>query len=124
MNTQRVEGHTLTLKKCPFCGADSAHVTGTPLESWPYQVWCGGCDARTDECGTEAIAIEVWNTRASIERLEKVNEALVIELMAANAQMEAAAECIEKGRYDEALLHVRAMSGKRAEVIRLAKEPV
>lgn len=42
---------------------------------------------------------------------------LLQELRGASTQMEMAAECIEAGRYDEALLHVRSMSRLRRAAI-------
>lgn len=45
---------------------------------------------------------------------------LLKELRSANTQMEMAAECIEAGRYDEALLHVRSLSRLRNEAIAAA----
>lgn len=45
---------------------------------------------------------------------------LLQELRGANTQMEIAAECIEAGRYDEALLHVCSMSRKRRAAIAAA----
>ena len=42
---------------------------------------------------------------------------LVIELRQAIIQMEMAAECIENGRYDEALLHVSSLMRSKKEVV-------
>ena len=42
---------------------------------------------------------------------------LLEELQNATVQMDMAAECIEAGRYDEALLHVRSMKRKRTAAI-------
>ncbi|WWO60456.1 hypothetical protein [Stenotrophomonas phage SOVA965] len=42
---------------------------------------------------------------------------LVIELRQAIIQMEMAAECIEKGRYDEALLHVSSLMRSKKKVL-------
>ncbi|HXE09583.1 MAG TPA: hypothetical protein VN612_16895 [Acidobacteriaceae bacterium] len=42
---------------------------------------------------------------------------LLQELRGASTQMERAAECIEAGRYDEALLYVRSMSRSRRAAI-------
>lgn len=42
---------------------------------------------------------------------------LVIELRQAIIQMEMAAECIENGRYDEALLHVSSLMRSKKEVL-------
>jgi len=46
---------------------------------------------------------------------------LLAALKQANTQMDMAAECIEAGRYDEALLHVRSMIRQRLEVIAKAE---
>ncbi|HXE06650.1 MAG TPA: hypothetical protein VN612_02055 [Acidobacteriaceae bacterium] len=45
---------------------------------------------------------------------------LLEELQNATVQMDMAAECIEAGRYDEALLHVRSMKRKRTAIIAAA----
>lgn len=42
---------------------------------------------------------------------------LVIELRQAIIQMEMAAECIENGRYDEALLHVSSLMRNKKKVL-------
>lgn len=68
-----------------------------------------------------------WNSNSDGgERERKAEEAahliaaapeLVIELRQAIIQMEMAAECIEKGRYDEALLHVSSLMRSKKEVL-------
>ena len=42
---------------------------------------------------------------------------LLSELQSASVQMNMAADCIEAGRYDEALMHVRSMARNRRAVI-------
>lgn len=48
-------------------------------------------------------------------------ETLLNALEAANTQMRIAYECVEVGRYDEALLHLGSMSRQRTEAISKAK---
>ncbi|THD06149.1 hypothetical protein [Rhodanobacter lindaniclasticus] len=50
-------------------------------------------------------------------RLIAAAPVLLEELRNATVQMDMAAECIEAGRYDEALLHVRSMERKRTAAI-------
>ena len=73
MNTQRVEGHTPTLKPCPHCGL--SEFTDIDRKNQPpvlYHPYVKGCPY-----ANRTVSIEDWNHRAPIERLEKVNEALV-----------------------------------------------
>jgi hypothetical protein len=46
---------------------------------------------------------------------------LLEALEAANAQMRIAYECVEAGRYDEALLHLGGMPRQRTEAIAKAR---
>lgn len=46
---------------------------------------------------------------------------LLEALEAANAQMRIAYECVEAGRYDEALLHLGSMPRQRTEAIAKAR---
>lgn len=65
-----------------------------------------------------AIVGDVRNeTDVATARLIATAPILLQELRGANTQMEMAAECIEAGRYDEALLHVRSMSRSRRAAI-------
>ena len=73
-NTQRVEGHTPTLKACPFCGSPAVDEVDYGEEP-NFYIHCSNKDCCIWDCGT---TLESWNTRSpSIERLEKVNETLV-----------------------------------------------
>jgi len=62
------------LKPCPFCGKDEAEVI-YDSEYWEcgeveYSVCCGNCGATGKSCNCEFDAINAWNTRKYIEKLE------------------------------------------------------
>lgn len=67
----------------------------------------------TDRCSLTNEALERNDANA---RLIAAAPDLVIELRQAIIQMEMAAECIEKGRHDEALLHVSSLMRSKKEV--------
>lgn len=84
------------------------YVTGYNIES-----------ANGEIVGIEGI--ESWKDGAEANaRLIAAAPILLQELRGANTQMEMAAECIDAGRYDEALLHVRSMSRSRRAAIAAA----
>lgn len=126
MNTQRVEGHTP--KGCPFCGDDAVSFQ-TKDGSWHVS-----CEAQKDEeCRgvdggeldgyiNEQFAVEAWNRRASIERLEKVNEALVEALGAAHTAMRIQQQ-IERNRNIPGSEGWDALIEGSAAALSLAKEP-
>ena len=55
------------LKKCPFCGSEAK--IDKPSRGAPgWQVFCTKCEAvATDVFGSEAEAMEAWNTRATVD---------------------------------------------------------
>jgi hypothetical protein len=73
------------------------------------------------DCNASA-AID-WRTKEANARLIAAAPEMLIELRQAVIQLEMAAECIEKGRYDEALLHASIlMSSKRAAIAKATGE--
>lgn len=60
------------LKPCPFCGGEAQHIIGSSYEygSRAHAVECCKCSLVGGVRGTEAEAIEAWNTRS--ERTAKV----------------------------------------------------
>lgn len=52
------------LKPCPFCGGEAeCHAWWSAIISGKYATFCTECGSGTDYFGTEAEAIEAWNTR-------------------------------------------------------------
>lgn len=66
-------------------------------------------------CGEQITQVSIYRENDAI--LISCAPDLVIELRQAIIQMEMAAECIEKGRYDEALLHVSSLMQSKKEVL-------
>jgi hypothetical protein len=110
------------------CGMNADRVMHTPTqEPW---LLTGTTVYALNDGGTNRFSasvqqgfIDSGSERTSLEELE-ANARLIAaaplllqELRGANTQMEMAAECIEAGRYDEALLHVCSMSRKRLAAI-------
>lgn len=106
MNTQRVEGHTP--KDCPFCGSVAKEQVDYGEEPQVY-IYCSNDSCWLYDGGA---TWEQWNNRSpSIERLEKVNEALVRALWTMVEGFDAE---------DQATIpQVKAA----VEALRLAKEP-
>jgi Lar family restriction alleviation protein len=57
------------LLPCPFCGNENIQWWETDSETNRFQIVCMRCFNGTDECRTEKIAIEKWNTRKPMERI-------------------------------------------------------
>ncbi|KGQ19887.1 hypothetical protein LF41_2394 [Lysobacter dokdonensis DS-58] len=70
-----------------------------------------------DKSGVWYRLSNVQTLCAADARLIAAAPDLLAELKFANGQMALVAECIEAGRYDEALLHVRSMSRTRLAAI-------
>lgn len=66
------------------------------------------------------IAIRENETQLANEILKSAAPDLFEACMRADQQMELAAECVEAGRYDEAILHLRSLSRGRREAIKKA----
>lgn len=67
--------------------------------------------------GYFGVSIRADSRAVEVRSLIAAAPILLRELCDANTQMEMAAECIEAGRHDEALLHVLSMSRKRIAAI-------
>lgn len=57
-------------------------------------------------------------------RHTEIIEFLIQELKMSIHQMELAGECIEKGRYDEALLHVNSLHRQKHQIIDDAEKEI
>ena len=111
MNTQRVEGHTP--KDCRFC--ESSDNESRFIEQkfyapedehqeraryrYVYFRFCNGCGCQGPQGNSPEQALELWNRHPSIERLEKVNEALaeLVNLFLDGWQVEKASLYDEEG---------------------------
>lgn len=52
------------LKPCPFCGGEAETLTAESMHGgYLFGIMCNDCRSRGDVYGTEAEAIEAWNTR-------------------------------------------------------------
>ena len=66
---QETEGHKLApfdeeLKPCPFCGSTEVQLFTVPAECGvDFMAGCTECGARTRECLSHKMAIDLWNTR-------------------------------------------------------------
>lgn len=82
----------------------------------------GGDYVITGEIGI-CVAISIGGTSAeqANSRLIAAAPELYDELVQADAQMQMAYECVEAGRYDEALLHLGALSRTRRAAIAKAR---
>lgn len=84
---------------------------------------CGGFIAITIGPNYGAFHKDGHSHFEGIARLIAASPELLIELRQAVIQMEMAAECIQNGRYDEALLHASSlMSSKRAAIAKATGE--
>lgn len=57
---------TISVKPCPWCGAESSYgelIWHTSDDTLPrqYYMMCPGCEAMTADCATAAEALERWN---------------------------------------------------------------
>lgn len=60
------------LKPCPFCDSTYVHVIPTGLREPPrYYVMCHGCHTEGPVDLGESGAVEKWNTRPEVARLEE-----------------------------------------------------
>ena len=95
---------------------------------WPWDYWISGKDGeivgvfRLPACITDDTQKSANDRQENARlhanvRLMKAAPVLLAELKQAAMQMEMAAEAIEAGRYDEALLHVNSMCRGRKEAI-------
>ena len=68
------------LKPCPFCGCKNIQFWETDNDTHRFQIVCMQCFNGTDECISEEVAIEKWNTRKPmaniVEKLEEKTEFL------------------------------------------------
>lgn len=98
-------------------------MSGHTPETWenprftaaPYSIWCGNTQIATtrwtqDDGSVSPECVQDDNEAKANASLISAAPLLLQELRGASTQMERAAECIEAGRYDEALLYVRSMS--------------
>lgn len=53
----------IKLKPCPFCGCKNIQFWETDNDTHRFQIVCMQCFNGTDECISEEVAIEKWNTR-------------------------------------------------------------
>jgi len=105
------------------------HTPGPWAIDEEMDCYTGGYHIRTDDgyaiCG-------LWDQYTSLtEDAQKANALLIASapelleaLEAAHNQMSMAYECVEKGFYDEALVHLGSMSRLRKEAIAKAKGDV
>lgn len=59
------------LKKCPFCGQDSATVLSEETDfigSQVFAVICGNCGCGTGHYRSRNLAVESWNRRAEVKQ--------------------------------------------------------
>lgn len=68
---------------------------------------CSNCEKRNGDGGHQVMRQALLN--------------LMDSLAHADGQMRMAAECIQAGRRDEALMHVQAMAGARADALRIGE---
>lgn len=63
------------LKCCPFCGCNNIQFWETDNDTHRFQIVCMQCFNGTDECISEEVAIEKWNTRTPMSNIvEKLEE--------------------------------------------------
>lgn len=80
------------LKPCPFCGSRTIHIL-RPKHGGFYP-YCYGCDMELEGKGTEAEAIDAWNTRT-------------------NSETDTLADELQMARKEAAMLREIAKSGAR-----------
>ena len=65
----------IKLKPCPFCGCKNIQFWEADNDTHRFQIVCMQCFNGTDECISEEVAIEKWNTRKPMANIvEKLEE--------------------------------------------------
>lgn len=65
----------IKLKPCPFCGCKNIQFWEADNDTHRFQIVCMQCFNGTDECISEEVAIEKWNTRTPMANIvEKLEE--------------------------------------------------
>ena len=65
----------IKLKPCPFCGCINIQFWEADNDTHRFQIVCMQCFNGTDECISEEVAIEKWNTRKPMANIvEKLEE--------------------------------------------------
>ncbi len=73
----------IELKRCPFCGCESWEMTHKkvfPDGAWGYKIRCEKCGSQGCWWHTKKEAVDTWNTRPEVDRLEALNAELVSAL--------------------------------------------
>ena len=98
----------------------------TSDEGWTFSIYQADDAGFTPE-SSDVATLFAHTVQCDPKDIQEANARLIAaapmlleEFQNANVQMDMAAECIEAGRYDEALLHVRAMKRKRTAIIAAA----
>ena len=65
------------LDSCPFCGGEADIICDTPIidsngRKWAFTVICNKCATTSGMVFSQEKAIEVWNTRKPMERIEEM----------------------------------------------------
>jgi len=66
------------LKACPFCGnkAEEPDNEVSGLSSISWWVMCSHCSAKSEDWGTEEMAIKAWNDRTDTQEVEQLRKEL------------------------------------------------
>ena len=79
----KLEPFSKELLPCPFCGSTEVQLFTVPAECGvDFIVGCTECGARTRECLSHRMAIDLWNNRRKISDTSSESEKLAEELVA------------------------------------------